>query len=160
MQTEKPPIGYINNVLRLQCPRCRKGKIFKNKLSLGISKNVEMQINCPTCNQPTEIEVGFYYGTGYVSYGITVVLIAVSFVMWLVTIGFSVEDNRIFWWLGITSVSLLLLQPWLMRISRALWLSWFVKYNANWKTNQNFDKERIVANQMEGVQNINKEILE
>jgi hypothetical protein len=157
MLNNKAPIGYVRNVLKLQCPRCRKGKVFKNNMSISIGKNVEMHINCPVCNQPTEIEIGFYYGTGYVSYALTVALIGASFVAWLVLIGFSVEDNRIFWWLGGTSVSLMLLQPWLMRISRVLWLSWFVKYDPNWNTNQYFDKDRIVANQMEGVQDINKE---
>ena len=33
-----------------------------------------MNKECPVCGQPTEIEVGFYYGTSYVSYALTVAL--------------------------------------------------------------------------------------
>ena len=55
-----------------------------------------MHKNCPECGQPTEIEVGFYYGTGYVSYALTVALSVASFVAWYVVIGMSVDDNRFF----------------------------------------------------------------
>ncbi len=148
----KKPSGYLINTLKLQCPRCRLGKLFKNKLTIAVSKNVAMHTTCPVCNQPTEIEVGFYVGTGYVSYALTVAITAITFVAWIIFIGISIEDNRIFWWLGLNVLFLILIQPWLMRLSRSIWLSWFVKYDTNWKQNQNFNTERIVANQMEGIQ--------
>ncbi len=144
----------------MQCPRCRQGKLFKNKLSIGVNKNVAMHTKCLVCNQPTEIEVGFYVGTGYVSYALTVAITAATFVAWVVLIGISAEDNRIFWWLGSNAVFLILMQPYIMRLCRSIWLSWFVKYDANWANNQTFDNERTVANQMEGVQDISKAIIE
>jgi hypothetical protein len=142
----------------MQCPRCRQGKIFQNKLSIGIGKNLAMHTYCPTCAQPTEVEVGFYYGTGYVSYALTVALTAFTFVTWVIFIGISTEDNRIFWWLGLNALLLIILQPWIMRFSRSLWLSWFVKYNANWR-NTKINIERINKDQMEGRQDINIETL-
>jgi hypothetical protein len=158
--TTTKPIGYLHNTLKMQCPRCRQGQLFKNKLSLGLNKNLAMHTTCPVCNQPTEIEVGFYFGTGYVSYALTVAITAATFVAWVVLIGISTEDNRIFWWLGLNACFLILLQPWLMRYCRSLWLSWFVKYDANWAVNQKFDTERIVSNQMEGKQDISKATLD
>lgn len=94
-----------------------------------------MNEKCEVCGQPTEIEVGFYYGTGYVSYATTVAISVASFIAWFVIIGMSTNDNRFFWWLGFNAVLLLLLQPWLMRLSRSLWISWFVKYDPDWKKN-------------------------
>ncbi|MGB3005277.1 MAG: DUF983 domain-containing protein, partial [Chitinophagaceae bacterium] len=92
----------------------------------------------------TEIEVGFYYGTSYVSYAMTVAISVASLVAWWVIIGLSINDNRFFYWLGFNAVLLLFLQPWLMRISRSLWISWFVKYDPNWIKNQPADvSERI-----------------
>ena len=41
-----------------------------------------------------------------------------------------------------------LLQPLLMRFSRTLWLSWFVKYDAHWKEKEVNSYERIVKEQM------------
>lgn len=94
-----------------------------------------MKERCPVCKQLTDIEPGFYYGTGYVSYAMSVAFLVTSFVAWYVLIGISLNDNRLFWWLGISIVLLILLQPVFMRLSRTLWLSWFVKYDPDWKTN-------------------------
>ena len=107
-----------------------------------------MHKNCPICEQPTEIEVGFYYGTAFVSYGLTVGLSVISFVVWVLTIGISVNDNRLFWWLGFNAVLLIVMQLWLMRLSRSLWISWFVKYDPDWKQHKPGDFERIVPEQM------------
>ena len=96
---------------------------------------MEMHEHCPVCGQPTEIEVGFYYGTGYVSYALTVALTVATFVAWKVLIGlsFDIDDNRIFYWLGTNIVILIVLQPLVMRLSRSLWLSWFVEYEPDFK---------------------------
>jgi hypothetical protein len=103
-----------------------------------------MHDHCPVCGQPTEIETGFYYGTGYVSYALTVAFSVASFIAWWVIIGFSLDDTRFFWWMGINAVVLVLLQPLIMRLSRSLWLSWFVKYDPDWKTNKIETIERVV----------------
>ena len=88
-----------------------------------------MNTVCTVCGQPTEIEVGFYYGTSYVSYALTVALSVATLVAWYVLIGMSTSDNRFFYWLVCNAIFLFLLQPWLMRVSRSLWISWFVKYD-------------------------------
>jgi hypothetical protein len=99
---------------------------------------------CPVCGQPTEIETGFYYGTGYVSYALTVAFSVATFIAWWVLIGFSLDDSRFFWWLGTNAVLLVALQPLIMRLSRSLWLSWFVKYDAEWRENKLGHHERMV----------------
>ena len=107
-----------------------------------------MNKNCPVCGQATEIEVGFYYGTSYVSYALTVALSVATLVAWFVLIGMSTSDNRFFYWLGFNAVFLLLLQPWLMRLSRSLWISWFVRYDRDWKHHEPEDvSERMNADQ-------------
>lgn len=105
---------------------------------------------CPVCGQPTDIEVGFYYGTSYVSYALAIVVCVASFIAWWVLIGFSFKDSRFFWWMGFNAVLLIVMQPLLMRLSRTLWLSWFVKYDPNWKENKIKSEhlERIVSGQM------------
>ncbi len=107
-----------------------------------------MHDKCPVCGQPTDIEVGFYYGTSYVSYALTVAFSVATFIGWWVLIGFSIDDNRIFWWLGLNAFLLIALQPVFMRLSRTLWLSWFVKYDPQWREHEAENPERIVAEQM------------
>ena len=93
-----------------------------------------MNETCPVCGQRTEIEPGFYYGTGYVSYALSIAICVASFIAWWLIIGLSIHDSRLFWWLGFNALLLLGLQPWLMRLSRTLWLSWFVKYDPKQET--------------------------
>mgnify|MGYP000411428595 FL=1 len=62
---------------------------------------------------------------------------------------FALDDNRIFYWMGTAIVTLLFIQPILMRLSRSLWLGWFVSYNKNWKTEPLEYNERMDASHKE-----------
>lgn len=89
-----------------------------------------MPEHCTVCGQRTELEVGFYYGTGYVSYGLSVAILGAVFVAYWVLLGLSYRDNSIYYAL-LASVSIVFaLQPWLMRISRVMYLWMFVKYSS------------------------------
>jgi uncharacterized protein (DUF983 family) len=148
MPEKKPSRGYLSAVLGCHCPRCREGKLFKHPLSINFKRNMEMNVTCPVCGQATEIEVGFYYGTSYVSYVLTVALSVASLVAWWLIVGLSVHDNRFFYWLGFNALLLIVLQPWLMRLSRSLWISWFVKYDPDWEEHQPEDvSERMNQDQ-------------
>lgn len=142
-----PNRGYLATVLSCRCPRCREGKLFQHSTTANIKKNMLMHKDCPVCGQPTEIEVGFYYGTSYVSYALTVGLSLFTLALWWLTIGLSTNDNRFFLWLIVNSVFLLLLQPWLMRFSRALWISWFVRYDPEWESHEPLMPERTNPDQ-------------
>jgi hypothetical protein len=140
--------GYLSSVIDCRCPRCREGKLFKYPVSIRLKRNMMMNETCLVCGQATELEVGFYYGTGYVSYGVTVMLSLISLALWWILIGFSTSDNRFFYWIGFNSVLLILLQPWIMRFSRSLWISWFVRYDPDWKKNKPVDvSERLNPDQ-------------
>ncbi|HAI82679.1 MAG TPA: DUF983 domain-containing protein, partial [Chitinophagaceae bacterium] len=56
------------------------------------------------------------------SYALTVAFSVSTFVAWWVLVGFSLYDNRIFYWLGLNAVLMLVLQPVFMRVSRSIWL--------------------------------------
>jgi uncharacterized protein (DUF983 family) len=148
MAVKKITRGYLASALSGRCPRCREGKLFKNPVSFRFKKNMEMNRNCTVCGQASELEVGFYYGTGYVSYALSIAITVASFITWFLLIGMSTSDNRFFYWLGANAVLLVFLQPWLMRLSRSIWISWFVKYDPEWEKNQPVDvSERLNADQ-------------
>jgi uncharacterized protein (DUF983 family) len=121
------------NLLKCKCPRCRKGDMFEDKNPWHLKNTMKMNEQCPVCGQPFNIEVGFYYGTSYVSYLLTVALSVASFIAWWLFIGFSLNDSRIYYWLAINAVLLIAGQPYFMRVSRTLWLAFFVGYDRNWK---------------------------
>jgi uncharacterized protein (DUF983 family) len=148
MPAKKVNRGYYSSTLSCRCPRCREGKLFQHPVTANLKKNMAMNKECLVCGQATEIEVGFYYGTSYVSYAITVGLSLVSLAIWALTIGLSTDDNRFFVWMGVNAVLLILFQPWLMRLSRSFWISWFVKFDPDWEHHQPEDvSERLNPDQ-------------
>jgi hypothetical protein len=146
VQSPKP--NFFISLLGNRCSRCRTGKMFKNPLSIGIKKNMDMHENCPVCRQPMQLEVGFYYGTGYVSYALTVAISVAVFVAYWVLLGISIDDNSLYYYLGANLVILIVLQPYLMRLSRAIWLSFFVPFDPEWESKNVEKPERIVEGQM------------
>jgi hypothetical protein len=140
MTNEKTPIpptpNYLWSLFTMKCPRCRRGNMFTHSNAYGsfkLSTIMDMPEFCPECKQRYDLEQGFWYGTGYVSYALAVALSVSTFVAWLVLIGVSTDDNRVFWWLGLNGVLLIALQPWLMRLSRVIYLRFFVSYDKNYK---------------------------
>lgn len=129
---DKP--GLLSSMLRMKCPNCRRGDMYLQKGIFPLKTMMDMPVHCPECGQKMEIEVGFYYGTGYVSYALSVGIAVFNAVWYTLLVGFSWKDNSIWWYMGITVGMLVLLQPWLMRLSRVLYLYMFVKYGSYRKT--------------------------
>jgi uncharacterized protein (DUF983 family) len=123
------------NVLACKCPRCRRGDMFKTGNAYNLRSFMKMNDKCPVCGQVFDMEPGFYYGTSYVSYAFTIAISVATFIAWWVFVGISISDNRIFWWIPVNAVILLLLQPPLMRMARAVWLAFFVHYDRKWYSN-------------------------
>lgn len=125
----------------MKCPRCRRGKLFKDFSAYNFKHTFSMHTQCSECSQKYDMEPGFWYGTGYVSYALAVAFSVATFIAWWVVIGISINDNRVFWWLGTNSVLLVVLQPWLMRLSRCIYLYFFVRYDDDYEVNkpQSFD---------------------
>ena len=142
---------YLWSTLTNKCPRCRQGDLFVSKNPYRLSEITTMNEHCPICNQATEIEVGFYYGTGYVSYALTVAYFVSTFVAWKVLFGmsFDLDDNRIFYWMGTAILTLFIIQPILMRLSRSIWLGRFVSYNKDWKNSPLEYNERMIETKKE-----------
>jgi hypothetical protein len=137
----------FHKLLSCKCPRCRKGDMFVDKNPWNLKNTMKMNKVCPVCGQPFDMEVGFYFGSGYVSYALSVAISVATFVAWFVLIGFSIKDNRLFYWMGINAFLLIALQPYLMRVARTGWLAFFVKYNPDWRTTPAMVPERTNKDQ-------------
>jgi len=101
---------------------------------------MKMNDRFPVCGQPLDMEPGFYYGTNMVSYTLAILISVVTLILWWIVFGFNL------WWIAANAIILLCLQPPLMRLSRSIWIYFFVRYSSNW------DKGDIV-----GPFNVNKE---
>lgn len=121
----------IYSILTFTCPRCQEGKLFINKSAYSKGMT-EMYEKCSNCGEPFQREPGFYYGAAYVSYGLTIALwvaVLVALIVFdaigLITYSFT-ENPIMFLSLGVGL--LLALLPLLYRLSRAIWINFFVKY--------------------------------
>ena len=135
MDIKSPKPNYLWSIFTMRCPRCRRGPMFKNNNAykkIKLSFILDMPETCPECAQRYDLEQGLWYGTGYVSYALAVVVSIATFIAWLVLIGVSTEDNRVFYWLSLNGFLLVLLQPLLMRLSRVIYLYFFVSYDENY----------------------------
>jgi hypothetical protein len=95
-----------------------------------------MHDECSECKQKFDMEPGFWYGTGYVSYALTLAFSVASFIAWWIILGFSLRDNSLLWWLGFNALLLVALQPWIMRLSRTVYLYFFVRYDGDYETTE------------------------
>jgi hypothetical protein len=124
---KKAPNRFLS-MAGMKCPNCHTGNMFTNRGIWPLNQLLDMPERCPVCNQKYEIEPGFWYGTGYVSYAISVGLIFTMAVLYALTVGFSWKDNSIYIFVGVMIAALIAFQPWIMRYSRVLYLYVFVKY--------------------------------
>ena len=124
------------SIITNRCPHCHRGDLFENPNPYNLKTTMRMPKSCNVCGQKFVLETGFYFGTGYVSYGITALFTAFTFFFSCLLMGLSLKNNTIWNWLIINTVMLILLQPVIQRLSRSIWLSFFVKYDNDWNTHK------------------------
>ena len=119
----------LHSIIYNLCPRCHTGKFWSND---NVFKNIFIKSNnnlekCDKCNLKYEIEPGFWYGAMYVSYGLTVF---VAILTWLIMYILNKEMD-IFIQISIISFLIIILSPVVYFLSRLIWINFFVSYNKN-----------------------------
>ncbi|MCK7555470.1 DUF983 domain-containing protein [Chitinophaga sedimenti] len=139
---EAPKRESFVKIFACKCPRCRQGDMFEDKNPYHLKSTMKMHKRCPVCDQPFELEVGFFYGSGYVSYALSVAISVGTLALWWFTIGLGLDDNRFLYWIITNAVLLISLQPLLMRLARAIWIAFFVGYDPDWKNSAPVQTDR------------------
>ncbi|MCS6982169.1 MAG: DUF983 domain-containing protein [Flavobacteriales bacterium] len=118
--------GFWKSTLLQRCPRCNEGKLFHQPLfSLRFAK---MEDRCRVCGQDFIIEDGFFLGATYVSYAISVALAVPLMLLLVLVFHWSLPPI-----LAVLFGVLLIFMPGIVRISRAAWFSFFVRYDPDWE---------------------------
>jgi hypothetical protein len=78
-----------------------------------------MNDQCPACGQKLQGEANNGPGINYV---LTTMLLFLNLVWYWPIFGLSYKDDSIFYFLGTSTLVVILAQPWLMRISRVIYL--------------------------------------
>ena len=96
---------------------------------LKINKALKMHSNCPNCNLKYMMEPSFYYGAMYVNYALSVAVGLVTFVLAQLIFDLSLVDCII-----PVLLALLLAMPFTLRISRIIWINFFVRFRKEFST--------------------------
>jgi len=99
----------VIRAVRLRCPFCGRGKLFRGFFL--------MHEHCESCGKSFEREPGFFLGSIYVNYGVTALIVAITYPMLL--FGFGLPETPLLLGAGIF---VLLFPIWFFRYARSLWL--------------------------------------
>ncbi|MDL2144931.1 MULTISPECIES: DUF983 domain-containing protein [Flavobacterium] len=114
----------LNSILTGSCPRCQKESMYSDRNPLHLTKVLKMNENCSHCGLKYQIEPSFFYGAMYVSYGLNVAVGIAAFIVSFVFFKTSVEESFL-----IIVATLILLFPFVLRLSRNLYINMFVSYD-------------------------------
>lgn len=116
----------LTSLLREKCPKCRKGDIFFNKHILPLKDCLKTVDHCAACGQKIKVENNYGQGMNFVF--IFIIFFFNLFWYWPV-VGLSFNNNSIYYYIAVSVVMVLVLQPWLMRFSRVLFLYMVIKFD-------------------------------
>ncbi|SHM98184.1 DUF983 domain-containing protein [Polaribacter sp. KT 15] len=118
----------IYSIAKGKCPKCHEGDFFKYKFTFNPSKITQLHDNCPNCNLKYMMEPSFFYGAMYVNYGITVALSVATFLISSLVFNLGLLQS-----FAAIIITLILLAPVNLRLSRILWINMFVSYDPKTK---------------------------
>ena len=112
----------LYSVKHNKCPRCQEGDFFVRPAGFRFKDNLKMHESCSNCGLKYMIEPSFFYGAMYVSYAITVAMAVAVFVIC------QLFDLSLVTSLISILVVLILANPFIMRISRLLYINLFISF--------------------------------
>ena len=85
-----------------------------------------MPDNCPVCHEDFKVEPGFYTGALWISFPIVLIILLPFSLIQIMFLHISFVLSFI-----VSFIVLMILQPLIMRFSRAIWINFFVNYKKN-----------------------------
>jgi len=113
-------------LIRMKCPQCRQGKVFKFSNPYNLKHVGDMFSLCPVCNLNYKPEPGFYFGGAVVSYPLMVIFnLFVVFIFYLLVGGVF---DYVLPLMVTVIIATLLVSPIAFRYSRIIFLYLVVRY--------------------------------
>ncbi|MGB5818251.1 MAG: DUF983 domain-containing protein [Saonia sp.] len=113
----------IYSILWGRCPVCHREGMYLERNPYKLTKTLKMKERCGHCNTKYKIEPSFFYGAMYVSYPVGLTFAGTAFVLSYLIFNLSLITTY-----GIIVVVMVLLLPIIMRLSRNIWINFFMSY--------------------------------
>jgi uncharacterized protein (DUF983 family) len=117
----------LYSILFNKCPKCHTGSFWAsdNPFKNMFFSTENSCKTCENCSLDYELETGFWYGSMYVGYAISV---AVMLLFWSLTT-FLFSTLTIFNEILIIVIAIILVSPLNYHVSRLIWINFFINYS-------------------------------
>ena len=112
----------LYSILTGTCPKCQNESMYSDPNLLHVHNSLKMNEKCSHCGFKYQIEPGFFFGAMYVSYGLYVAVGIAAFI-----VAYYISESLKTAFISII-VTLLVLFPIIMRLSRSMYINMFVNY--------------------------------
>jgi uncharacterized protein (DUF983 family) len=116
----------LYSILTGSCPKCHEERMYVSKNAYNPWETLKMHEHCGHCGTIYNMEPSFFYGAMYVSYAIGTAFAIAAFAVSFLFIGTSLKTAFIS-----IVVTLVLSMPIMMRLSRNIWINFFIDYDAD-----------------------------
>tara|TARA_R100000353_G_scaffold52219_2_gene41536 strand:- start:35958 stop:36431 length:474 start_codon:yes stop_codon:yes gene_type:complete len=114
----------LYSIFTSKCPVCHKGDMYVENNPYKVTKLMKMHEFCSHCGKKFKIEPSFFFGAMYVSYAVGVAIAVAAFIISF----FFLDLGRNYSFLAII-ITLAVLFPIIVRVSRNIWINFFVDYD-------------------------------
>jgi hypothetical protein len=121
--TSKPSL--LPALLTMKCPSCRQSTVFVNKSLFPLGKCLALKDECEVCGERMKSESN---NGGGINYALTMMLFFLNLLWYWPIFGLSYKDYSVFYYLMASTVVVVLMQPYLMRLSRMLYLYIYIGF--------------------------------
>lgn len=114
----------LYSIITGTCPKCHAESMYIDKNPYRIVNIFKMHERCSHCSLKYKMEPSFFYGAMYVSYGVGIAFAVAAFVISFLIFGSSLVNTFV-----AIVVTLIVFMPFIMRVSRNIWINIFVHYD-------------------------------
>jgi len=122
----------LYSILTGTCPKCQQESMYKTKNPYILTDTLKINEECSHCHTKYRIEPSFFYGSMYVSYAVGVAFGVAAFIISYLFLGSSIKTAFI----AIVG-TLVVFAPIIMRLSRNIWINFFMSYDETLVKKQN-----------------------
>lgn len=128
----------IYGILSGNCPICHKECMYSERNPYRLSKTLKMEERCSFCHTKYKIEPSFFYGAMYVSYPVGLFFAGIAFAL-----SYLVFDLDLLPTYYIIVGVMIILLPIILRLSRNIWINFFMSYGKPIKKRKNRNMSNI-----------------
>jgi hypothetical protein len=128
MATSYKRPALLPAMFTMKCPSCRKSTVFINKSVFPLGKCLALKDECEVCGQKMKSESN---NGGGINYALTMILFFLNLLWYWPIFGLSYKDNSVYYFLATSIAVVLLAQPYLMRLSRMIYLYLYTSFGTS-----------------------------